>query len=432
MVLPASKLNTPVGNVRFLYAHDAATTYFDPNTQKSVQALFNTALSPFVVTQPFGTFRTLLDCGARAFDLRVHKLTDSGLVTAMNAAQFPAKLNDVVFEHGPIPIMYFFGQAMKDAVSWSDANKGDDANLVIFLAESCKNCDASVLAAQYDAAGIPYVSPGQLAGMTYGQALALARTKNNGGVVLGVTGLPGNSNFDESLRCRFFRSESINCFSSGNPLNGMKSYMQNLLTKSHGTGDQVQALWQSPLTTVGGTSEFVLSGSTLSSDERNSALNFQLYKELIQNSAWASGSFNLWKIDNICDWGANLNQRFRALNGFMNQLDSGRSLSPGQNLISANGLYRLAFQTDGNLVIYSEVTGGVIWSPNIYGNCPSRLTMQPDCNLVAYNCQGSAYYSTGTFGKAGPCFLTMQNDRNLVLYGGSSGTAAYFASGTQI
>ena len=62
-------------------------------------------------------------------------------------------------------------------------------------------------------------------------------------------------------------------------------------------------------------------------------------------------------------------------------LMAGARLLPGQRLTSPNGLYTFRVQTDGNLVVYFNVSP--IWASQTYGNPAIRdLTMRPDGNLV--------------------------------------------------
>jgi hypothetical protein len=59
--------------------------------------------------------------------------------------------------------------------------------------------------------------------------------------------------------------------------------------------------------------------------------------------------------------------------------------------------YRLAMQTDGNLVIYDSVNSPV-WNTNTFnqGTGPYSLIMQDDCNLVIYDTTNAALWSSKT------------------------------------
>ena len=83
-------------------------------------------------------------------------------------------------------------------------------------------------------------------------------------------------------------------------------------------------------------------------------------------------------------------------------------------LKSANGLYRLEMQGDGNLVIYEG--SSVVWATNIFG-AGARLAMQGDGNLVVYDGNNAVLWAAGSENRGtGPYELRLQNDRNLVVY----------------
>lgn len=92
-------------------------------------------------------------------------------------------------------------------------------------------------------------------------------------------------------------------------------------------------------------------------------------------------------------------------------------LLQGQQLETADRRYRLAFQTDGNLVLYS--TNRALWSANTHGRGAKRTVLQNDGNLVVYDGNGRALWNTQTHGR-GSSTLVVQQDGNLVLYDSSS------------
>lgn len=99
-------------------------------------------------------------------------------------------------------------------------------------------------------------------------------------------------------------------------------------------------------------------------------------------------------------------------------LATGQALGPGQFLRSANGLYRMILQTDGNLVLTALAADGhrhPIWSSNTAGRASQKCIMQGDGNLVLYTAQNQPLWASDTAGNAGSR-LAMQNDGNLVLY----------------
>ena len=86
-------------------------------------------------------------------------------------------------------------------------------------------------------------------------------------------------------------------------------------------------------------------------------------------------------------------------------------LLPGWELDSENGNYHLAYQGDGNLVLYDSGYG-VVWATNLLQN-PDIALMQSDGNFVVYG--DGDIFATNTDGHIG-AFLCIQNDGNLVVY----------------
>jgi hypothetical protein len=120
---------------------------------------------------------------------------------------------------------------------------------------------------------------------------------------------------------------------------------------------------------------------------------------------------------------------------YVGQLNGGQSLAAGDVLRSANTLYGLFMQGDGNLVLYSGVPSisTAVWATNTWTLPPflrpNRADMQGDGNFVLYNTANAASWATNTDGNAG-ARLVMQDDRNLVIY--TPGNQALWASGTNI
>lgn len=102
-----------------------------------------------------------------------------------------------------------------------------------------------------------------------------------------------------------------------------------------------------------------------------------------------------------------------------NALRSGVSLLPDQPLTSANGRYRLLYQTDGNLVLYDDAGGTTPWTAGTAGTGAGQAVMQGDGNFVVYDAQGSAVWFTGTGGNPN-ARLVLQDDGNIVVYSSSN------------
>ena len=100
-------------------------------------------------------------------------------------------------------------------------------------------------------------------------------------------------------------------------------------------------------------------------------------------------------------------------------------LQMNQSLRSANGIFHLTMQDDGNLVLY--VGGKAYWATNTAGNKGAQAYMQDDGNLVVYGPWRKVLWASGSSG-TGKGKLVMQNDGNLVIYNPSG--KAVWASGT--
>jgi hypothetical protein len=102
-------------------------------------------------------------------------------------------------------------------------------------------------------------------------------------------------------------------------------------------------------------------------------------------------------------------------------LSSGTSagvLNQNEKLVSKNGKYELEMRDDGNLVIVSTWNRQAIWSSGTAGQrtAPYKLAMQSDANLVIYG-NNNFVWNSGQVRTAGAPFrLVMQDDGNLCIY----------------
>lgn len=106
-------------------------------------------------------------------------------------------------------------------------------------------------------------------------------------------------------------------------------------------------------------------------------------------------------------------------------LITGQTMHANTYLASANALYALMMQSDGNLVLYHG--SSALWASNTGGHAGASLTVQGDGNIVIYSSSGSALWSTHTMGQATNVFV-VQSDGNVVAYDTSN--KAVWASGT--
>ena len=112
--------------------------------------------------------------------------------------------------------------------------------------------------------------------------------------------------------------------------------------------------------------------------------------------------------------------------GGPDSLSPNQSLYANQSIRSGDGRFYLAYQADGNLVLYRS-DGLPLWCTHTNGTSPGRTVMQLDGNLVVYDGTGTPIWASGTAGFGGS-WLVMQNDGNLVIY--TPASAPVWASGT--
>nr|BFE51680.1 hypothetical protein GCM10017745_51070 [Saccharothrix mutabilis subsp. capreolus] len=98
------------------------------------------------------------------------------------------------------------------------------------------------------------------------------------------------------------------------------------------------------------------------------------------------------------------------------RLSPGERLASGQSKTSPNGLYRLAMQSDGNLVLYDNTTRQALWNSFTFDTGATYAVLQTDGNFVLYSDSGQARWDSHTWGSAATR-LVVQSDSNIVLYG---------------
>jgi hypothetical protein len=102
-----------------------------------------------------------------------------------------------------------------------------------------------------------------------------------------------------------------------------------------------------------------------------------------------------------------------------------QGLTPGHSWHSCDERFKLAMQTDSNLVLYEGNTA--LWATGTVGQDVAFMIMQADGNLVLYNTSEGAVWNSETPGYEGAS-LAIQNDGNLVIY--NPGGQAIWASNT--
>ncbi len=106
-------------------------------------------------------------------------------------------------------------------------------------------------------------------------------------------------------------------------------------------------------------------------------------------------------------------------------LRSGQRLTTNQQLRSTSGAYRLAVQSDGNVVIYPR-TGRGIWATGTASRGGRTLTMQTHGNLVLTTAAARPVWGSGSHSSGARAVL--QNDGNFVIYR-TNNTAVWTSKG---
>ena len=77
----------------------------------------------------------------------------------------------------------------------------------------------------------------------------------------------------------------------------------------------------------------------------------------------------------------------------------GQTLSRRQTLTSHSGGFILAYQDDGNLVLYPYDQDRAVWASNTHFTSVGECVLQEDGNLVVYDRDGRAVWASGTNGR---------------------------------
>lgn len=302
---PVAKMRSdiPLNQWPMLSAHDAATTYAHERTCTPHHMANN-----YAVTQARGGFDELLDCGARALDVRPY-LHEANLS----------------MHHGALEIKEYFQNALMDVVTWANLHKGTFVLLQIShyggytdeLKEQCKPKAKEVMTNL----GIKFVDcsageSGELAGLTLGGAIQKGLLAG-GGSVLAVDGSCVFSNYDSSIEC--YGEDSVAPTYKDNscrrgPMdnfdsNVFKRFWEYMFNNSNSTeaphkGSPLlwttQAHWQYTTKSIG---KGTASKSCILKDNEQSEVNLEVSNRI---QADHYKHFNLLEIDYVCHHGQEL------------------------------------------------------------------------------------------------------------------------------
>ena len=81
----------------------------------------------------------------------------------------------------------------------------------------------------------------------------------------------------------------------------------------------------------------------------------------------------------------------------------------------AVGKYLLRFAASGNLELWNNHSGRLLWQSGTKGVSVAKMVMQEDGNLVIYDRNRRPLWSSGTQGNDS-AYLKLQDDGNVVIY----------------
>jgi hypothetical protein len=302
---------TPVNEWPLVMAHDAATTYSSPGVVDNLA----------VITQPQGGFQKLLDCGARALDLRVkYGVYASSLLNKIPKWLQPIHINTkmLMFHHGVIDIPKPVSAGLNDVVEWASKHQNGALDMVFLLSSHCEGdqCEQRFEAA-LKRRGIRTISTTELQGKTVADMVKFS-TLPTGGAVLAVLDWDrdGNSNYDENVQCveaitlqkcftnsiPFFDSPLGLLHYGPGPLDRMMKYIHKTVEDgppADGSLWGVQCLWQQS-----GLAFAALKRGPVKQEEF-SGLN-KLVTKKIKDGEIDSSKLNIVGVDNVCDGGLGL------------------------------------------------------------------------------------------------------------------------------
>jgi hypothetical protein len=90
-------------------------------------------------------------------------------------------------------------------------------------------------------------------------------------------------------------------------------------------------------------------------------------------------------------------------------------LEKDDQLVSTDKMFKLVYQSDGNLVLYRTSDNAPLWATNTAGKNAWRVYMQPDGNFVVYEAYRKPVWASNTDGNT-DSFIVIQRDGNLVIY----------------
>mmetsp|Transcript_6306 Transcript_6306/g.9962 ORF Transcript_6306/g.9962 Transcript_6306/m.9962 type:complete len:334 (-) Transcript_6306:119-1120(-) len=253
--------DTKFSDMMFAMAHDSGTAYINATN----------FVTEWVITQRNVGFAGLLDCGARALDIRTE--VDSN--------------GDVIMHHGVVPVKENLYLALIDVKKWVQAHRGE---VVLLYFNHFRGGSQTKTGQVLHNHSIPVIGCEAIHDFKYGEALA------KGGVIAMLSCV--DENFDPSVKCELSYSElCFNKAQSAKPMNKLSQYIEK--TASLPVVDanlrMVQAHWQYD-------TESVILGklhrSSILKDNARSPVH-DLLKTVTQGHRYKT--INIVELDDVCN-----------------------------------------------------------------------------------------------------------------------------------
>jgi len=361
-----------------LAAHDSATTYAKDRTCTSHRHPIN----DYAVTQQRGGYKTLLDCGARALDIRPYLKSNGKLI----------------FHHGDVMFDAEFSTALKDVVEWADAREG---TFVLLAIQNChgdgdnggEECQKEVEKAVTQV-GMKYLKCPAKLDISLGEAMHTYALPG-GGSVVAVFQNCIYSNYDKSIECY---GDGYDCTTDSGRATPFDQLWQYMAKHSNTTGEphkDVALLWMTQAHWQYSTESIVRGTATRSCiiwDETDSNVNKRVADRI---RAGHFRHFNILEVDNVCNHGPELFVALRehamkkaGLPVDQGVWDQGVDLSHNEFKIHADGHTVSVNST----IVYHVMAGStkeheskLVWMEAVEGTLPALTVVDSHGTVLRHN-----------------------------------------------
>lgn len=250
-------------------AHDAGTTYLEG---KSV-------VNHWAKTQPSGGFEKLLDCGARALDVRCK-----------------AHGREVIMHHGEVPVRTTLRQGILDVQRWTSNNPGELVYMYISHGEDDIADDVEAILAD---TGVSKLSCKETLWITYEEALAK-------GPVIATIGCM-EENYDPGIVCEDANGPCWWLKHTEERIGKLVGYLNSTIhfADRQPTLWMLQAHWQYDSISI---ALGIIEGSSILKDNEKSKMNSAVAKFL--KAIPSVVQINIVELDNVCAYGPDIHEYF--------------------------------------------------------------------------------------------------------------------------